>query len=117
MNQLKQNLISQLLMTNDFESWNCFEPKYFGADTRSVPFFNEVSHETALLLISQLKHLEELDPEKPITITEAEDIFHLKAFFHVLNKNLFPRFRQQFLGRFCISQFGSLLFSIYVERF
>ena len=68
MNQLKQNLISQLLMTNDFESWNCFEPKYFGADTRSVPFFNEVSHETALLLISQLKHLEELDPEKPITI-------------------------------------------------
>lgn len=68
MNQLKQNLISQLLMTNDFESWNCFEPKYFGADTRSIPFFNEVSQETALLLISQLKHLEELEQEKPITV-------------------------------------------------
>ena len=68
MNQLKQNLISQLLMTNDFESWNCFEPKYFGADTRSIPFFTEVNQESALLLISQLKHLEELERDKPITI-------------------------------------------------
>jgi|11BtaG_2_1085332.scaffolds.fasta_scaffold00356_2 ATP-dependent Clp protease protease subunit len=68
MNQLKQNLISQLLMTNDFESWNCFEPKYFGADTRSVPFFTEVNQDSALLLISQLKHLEELDKEQQITI-------------------------------------------------
>ena len=68
MNELKQNLISQLLMNSDFESWNCFEPKYFGADTRVLPFFNDVTKETALLLISQLKHLEELDAEKPITI-------------------------------------------------
>ena len=68
MNELQQKLISQLLIDNDFESWNCFEPKYFGADSRALPFFNNVNKDTALLLISQLKHLEELDAEKPITI-------------------------------------------------
>lgn len=55
-------------MNNDFESWNCFEPKYFGAQTRSIPFFTEVNQNSALLLISQLKHLEELEQDKPITI-------------------------------------------------
>tara|TARA_B100000902_G_C27257753_1_gene888873 strand:- start:264 stop:896 length:633 start_codon:yes stop_codon:yes gene_type:complete len=68
MNEFQQNIISQLLMSNDFESWNCFEPKYYGSDTRTLPFFNNVTKETALLLISQLKHLEELDSESPITI-------------------------------------------------
>lgn len=69
MDDFKQNLISQLLMSDkSFESWNCFEPKYYGPHTRNIPFFNDVNKETALLLISQLKHLEEMDPEGPITI-------------------------------------------------
>jgi len=68
MNELQQKLISQLLLNSDFESWNCFEPKYFGPDSRTLPFFNIVNKDTALLIISQLKHLEELEPEKPITI-------------------------------------------------
>ncbi len=68
MNDLKQELLTQLLMGNDFESWNCFEPKYFGSDSRTLPFFGDVTKESALLIISQLKHLERIDPESPITI-------------------------------------------------
>lgn len=68
MNELQQKLLAELLVDDSFESWNCFEPKYFGADSRTLPFFSSVDKHTALLLISQLKHLEELDPESPITI-------------------------------------------------
>ena len=68
MNELQQKLLAGLLVDDSFESWNCFEPKYFGADSRTLPFFSNVDKHTALLLISQLRHLEEMEPEKPITI-------------------------------------------------
>jgi ATP-dependent Clp protease, protease subunit len=68
MDDLKQNLIAQLLTSDSFESWNCFEPKFFGADSRQIPFFGSITQSSALLLISQLKHLEELNAEAPIVI-------------------------------------------------
>lgn len=52
----------------DFVSWNPYEPKYFGSNTRSLSFFGEVTEHKTEAIISQLMHLEHLSEEDPITI-------------------------------------------------
>tara|TARA_Y100000310_G_scaffold196776_1_gene196841 strand:+ start:194 stop:823 length:630 start_codon:yes stop_codon:yes gene_type:complete len=68
MDDIKQNLLKQLVLDEELEAWNCYEPKFFGSDSRTLPLFGDINKENALLLISQLKHLESLEPEKAISI-------------------------------------------------
>jgi ATP-dependent Clp protease protease subunit len=68
MDDIKQELLESLGSKDKLQTWNCYEPKYFGPDSRTLPLFGEVENDQTLLLISQIKHLEEIDPEKPISI-------------------------------------------------
>lgn len=64
----KQQMLEQLMMMQDIESWQQFEYKYFGPTTRSIQFFGPVCKDTAAPFISQLLHLSEEEPDEPITV-------------------------------------------------
>lgn len=61
-------LLQELLSQGDFDTWNPYEPKLTGPETRTVALFSDVNSNTTLALITQLKHLAEMAPEEPISI-------------------------------------------------
>lgn len=67
MDNLKEILLQHILQDSS-ESWHPSEHKYYGPSSRSLNFCSEVSSETITPLISQILHLEESDPESPITL-------------------------------------------------
>ena len=68
MTQLKEALLNELMQSQEISVTSPYEHRYFGETTRSLSFFGEVETTKAELFISQLLHLEELDPEEPITV-------------------------------------------------
>ena len=68
MKNLKELIVQEVLSQQDIESWHIHETKFFGPTTRALMFTTEVTSKTSAILISQLLHLEELDPEEQITL-------------------------------------------------
>lgn len=68
MNKANLALLEQLLSPTNLDVWSPYEHKFIGPDSRNLAMFTEVNSESALLLISQIKHLAEISPEEPITI-------------------------------------------------
>jgi len=68
MKNLKELIVQEVLSQPDLETWFIGETKFFGPSTRALMFTTEVNSETAALIISQLLHLEELDPQEQITL-------------------------------------------------
>ena len=64
----KKDILQQILTMEELEVWHPLEYKYFGPTSRSISLFGEINRDNALLLISQLLHLEEEDSEEPVTI-------------------------------------------------
>tara|TARA_Y100000592_G_C5448712_1_gene307515 strand:- start:1009 stop:1641 length:633 start_codon:yes stop_codon:yes gene_type:complete len=86
---LLQDLLSQV----DFDVWHPYEPKFIGPETRTVALFNEVSSDTALALITQLKHLAEMAPEEPITLllnTEGGSLTDALAIYDCISQLCCP---------------------------
>lgn len=65
---LKQSLIREMFSSQDLETWDPHEHKYFGPATRALIFYGDVNEDRARLLISQLLHLESLSQTEEITI-------------------------------------------------
>ena len=69
MSETKNQIIASLLEgLDDLDVWSPAEPKYFGPSTRTLALFGEIEKDSVLLTISQLKHLESLNDEEPITL-------------------------------------------------
>ena len=66
--ELKQNLLADLISDTSFDVWDPHENKFFGPTTRSLAFFGDVNEERVRLTISQILHLEELSETDPITL-------------------------------------------------
>lgn len=68
MSMSREALLHELLTSAEIESWQANELKYFGPTTRAISFFNDITRESSLHLVSQLLHLEEEDGEAPVTL-------------------------------------------------
>jgi len=87
MTQLKEALLNDLMQSQDISVTSPYEHRYFGESTRSLSFFGEVETTKAELFISQLLHLEELDPEEPITVflnTEGGSLMDALAIYDAI---------------------------------